>query len=187
SGQRYDFNAPPLKPKEEFTAITTRLLEREGYYREYELSEEFLRELQTVVELAQTHDIELKLFISPTHATLMESLWMKGLSPQYEDWKRAVVAIAPVWDFSGYNSITTEPLSKRMENYVDTSHYSSAVGDLILSQILDGDSSSELPDDFGVWLTPNTLESHFDQIAMERAQWLQTSAQELEFVYQPSY
>ena len=198
TGQRYDFKATPPDREKEFVQMTTRLLEREGYYLKYELSESFLDELQTVVDLAKANDIELKLFISPAHATLTESLRMKGLWRDYEEWKQAVVAIAPVWDFSGYNSITTEALSNEMRYYVDSSHYSTKVGNMILSRLLSETPPSNaqggtvasatagtIPNDFGIWLTPENVDEQSDRIANARIEWRKTYTDDLRFVYQP--
>ncbi|GFZ91240.1 hypothetical protein [Okeania sp. KiyG1] len=73
--------------------------------------------------MCQENNIKLILFISPSHATQWEAIRATGEWSTFEEWKREVVKITPVFDFSGYNTITTEPIHNDMENYRDNSHY----------------------------------------------------------------
>lgn len=184
TGRRYQFGELPSSSEKRFQQMTTRLLETRGYYQDYDLSQEYLADLEAVVDLAAQHDIELHLFISPAHATLMESLYQAGFWPEYEAWKEALVAIAPIWNFAGYNSITTENIGDDMVNYVDSSHYSKAVGDLILDRMLDY-RSDEVPDDFGQLLTKSTLEVHLQDMMARRERWQQTFTDVMQLVYVP--
>ena len=81
----------------------------------------------------------------------------------------------PLWDFSGYNAITTETvpregdLQTRMRWYSDSSHYVPALGRVILDKIFVQPVSasnmvSGIPDDFGVLLTPATLDTQLAAI-----------------------
>jgi hypothetical protein len=140
-------------------------------YGNYQLSQEQLQHLQTFVELCQQNKIEFSIFISPAHAVQWETIQAAGLWEAFEQWKQEVVKIVPVWDFSGYNSITIEPVGDRMENYLDSSHYTQNVGDLILTQILQN-RIKKVPPDFGVLLTPNNVKRRLDKIRNERLTWI---------------
>ncbi len=143
-------------------------------YQNYTLSRQQLNYLNQLIHLCQENQITLEIFISPSHATQGEAIHKARLWSVFEDWKREVVKMTPVWDFSGYNSITTEPISETMNNYFDNSHYRQNVGDLVLNRLLDYHSDT-VPQDFGVWITPETLESHLQTIRANRETWIKTN------------
>ncbi|MEB3828329.1 hypothetical protein [Phormidium sp. CCY1219] len=172
NGLRYVYENEPERPiTEEFANMMGGFMEREGYYKEYELSQEFLGALRDLVEIAKSRDIELKLFISPAHAAQWETLRLAGLWPEFEQWKREVVKIAPVWDFSGYNSITTESIDREMNYYWDSSHYRESVGDLIINRLFDY-QTEKVPSDFGVVIDAESVESHLQNIRRDREAWV---------------
>ncbi|NEQ62463.1 MAG: hypothetical protein F6K53_35770, partial [Moorea sp. SIO4A1] len=103
-----------------------------------------------------------------------ESLRVTRLWPVFEEWKRRLVEITPVWDFSGYNSITTEAISEEMKNYWDSSHYREEVGDLILNRLFSYQAHT-VPEDFGVLITPDNVESHLGKVRNERESWAETN------------
>ena len=150
-------------------------------YKTYTLSPERLKNLQTIVALCQQHNIELQVFISPTHATQYEAIAAANLWSTFEQWKREVSKITPIWDFSGYNSITTESISDRMIHYLDSSHYTQKTGDLVINRILSWQTES-VPQDFGVYLTSETVESHLNKIRLERKLWQNNNPQEVQLV-----
>jgi hypothetical protein len=123
------------------------------------------------VKTSQNNSIKLNIFIPPMHAIHLEKYYIEGSWNLLETWKREVVKIAPVWDFSGYNSITTEPISESMKNYIDSSHYRKEVGDLVLNRILNYQIDT-VPDDFGVLITPENIEQHLAKIRGDRAVWV---------------
>ncbi|MEQ9553735.1 MAG: hypothetical protein RIM23_29445 [Coleofasciculus sp. G3-WIS-01] len=143
-------------------------------YQDYTLSRHQLNYLKQLIHLCQENQITIQIFISPSHATQWEAIRKAGLWSVFEDWKREVVKITPVWDFSGYNRITTEPISERMINYFDNSHYRQNVGDLVLNRLLQY-SSDIVPKDFGVLITPETIESHLHNIRSHRETWVKTN------------
>lgn len=90
-----------------------------GYHTQYKLSEDRFNDFKKIVEFCRQNNIELIVFISPSHATQWEALRVTDRWDSFEEWKRKMVAITPVWDFSGYNSVTSEPIQPIMSNYVD--------------------------------------------------------------------
>lgn len=153
----------------------------DGYYKEYHLSNEFLSDLQEIVSVCKKLNIDIKIFISPSHATQWEAARAAGLWSIFEEWKREVVEIIPVWDFSGYNSITAEPISEDMKNYWDNSHYRKEVGDLVLNRLFHYQEEM-VPDDFGVLITPTNVEDHLSQIRTEQASWTKKDPDKVKFV-----
>lgn len=150
-------------------------------HSEYQLSQSYLNDFQEIVELCKKNNIELIIFISPSHATNWESIYTMERWEIFEQWKRDLVALTPVWDFSGYNSITTEPIAKYMKNYVDNSHYTPEIGDLILQRIFK-QQTAKIPQDFGILLTPQNIESHLQQIKSDRLQWVKNNPEEVDLV-----
>ncbi|MDY6783397.1 MAG: hypothetical protein SW833_12795 [Cyanobacteriota bacterium] len=154
-----------------FQLSVNKFLDDPVLYGNYRLSKEQLQHLKTFVELCQQKHIDFQIFISPAHAVQWETIRAAGLWDIFEEWKQEVVKIAPVWDFSGYNSITTEPVSDTMENYLDSSHYAQNVGDLVLNRILQN-RKERIPLDFGTLLTPGNVKSHIKEIQRDRESWL---------------
>lgn len=146
-----------------------------------------LDELRAMMVLAHARRIELKLFISPSHARQWEVMATAGLTKKWEQWKRALVQINtdeavranrepfPLWDFSGYNAITGEAVPADgdmrtvMRWYTDSSHYTQALGRVLLDRIF-GVTAVEpgVPVDFGVLLTSAGLENQLDAIRSAR-------------------
>jgi hypothetical protein len=143
-----------------------------------------MAELRHIVRASRAHGVELQLFISPVHARQLEVAWGLGLWSTAEEWKRALVRMLeeearetakqpfPLWDFSGYNSITTEsvpPLedsTARMKWYWESSHYRSETGDLVLNRIFGVGANPYA--DFGVMINHANLESYLAHVRTTR-------------------
>lgn len=154
------------------------------YYKlhsNYQFSDQYLNDFQKLVALCKTRGIELKVFISPAHAAQWEAVRATGQWSTFEDWKRKLAKITPVWDFSGYNSITTELIGADMQNYADSSHYRESVGNLVLNRIF-AYQEEKVPSDFGVLLTPDNIESHLAKIRSDREVWTKNRPTELKLV-----
>lgn len=151
------------------------------HHSNHQFSQRYWSDYQKVVELCQQNNIELKVLIPPAHATQWESIYITERWDSFEQWKRELVKLTPVWDFSGYNSITTEAIAERMNNYVDHSHYTPAVGDLILNRIYSR-QTEKIPKDFGVLLTTENVEQHLAQIRHDRLLWLSARPEEVQLV-----
>ncbi len=150
-------------------------------HSDYEFSRQYWSDFEKLVELCQENNIKLKVFISPSHATQWESIYMTNRWQVFEEWKRNIVQLTPVWDFSGYNSVTTEKVSNVMNNYVDNSHYTPAIGDLILNKMFDY-QADKVPKDFGILLTKNNIEEHLNKIEVNRQDWLENNPEEVSLV-----
>ncbi|MGR9106081.1 MAG: hypothetical protein ACU843_04030 [Gammaproteobacteria bacterium] len=130
-----------------------------------------------ILEDSHRKNIDLTILISPAHARQWELVAAAGLWDKWEMWKREVVRVNeevarwyrrepfPLWDFSGYNTYTTETVPKRgdrkttMKWYWESSHYRQALGDLVLDRVLGySDPDREIADDFGVPLSGANVE-----------------------------
>lgn len=151
------------------------------FHADYQFSEEYFNEFKKIVKLCQERGIELKVFIPPAHATDNEAIRVTGQWQTFEEWKKKMVEVVPVWDFSGYNSVVTEPIQARMRNYADNSHFTTRVGNWILDRIFLTNTET-VPADFGVLLTPENVESHLAQIERDREAWSAQHPDEVQLV-----
>lgn len=146
--------------------------------------------LDRLLRLARKHDVDLKLFFSPMHARNAEVLAATGQWMDFENWKREVVRMVddegrsssghsswPIWDFSGYNSVTTESLPDQrqgegleMVGYWDPSHYRKSVGNLILAELFSNPGRQFTPS-FGVKLTGHNIEMHLSDIRIAQSDY----------------
>lgn len=158
-----------------------------------------LREFRELVRLARTMNIDLDLYISPSHARQWELIRAAGLWPQFETWKQGLVKILEeesphspdkmeyrLWDFSGYTSITTEPLPdtadsrQDMKYYLDSSHFSPETARLVLNRIFAERSRKfDFPADFGVAINQKNIDSHLAEIRKQQARYRVTHPDEI--------
>ena len=81
----------------------------------------------------------------------------------------------PAYDFSGYSTVTEEPLPAagthdEMRYYWDSSHFKSLVGDYALDLVLgDGSAPDRAQSDFGVTLTVDNIESVIEEQRQRQA------------------
>lgn len=132
----------------------------------------------SVAELCKSGS-KLLLYINPTHAMTSDALYRAGKWAAMEAWQgqlaglgqrhRAAGCDVRVFDFSGFNSVTTEAIPQAsgvpdMLYFWEASHYRANVGEMILNRMFG--QSDGVPADFGVELTPATLTGH---LAAQRA------------------
>lgn len=111
------------------------------------------RDLRQIMRTSSAENIELAIFFHPYHGQFLDLLRDAGLWHSFETLKQQVYAMAAeesrrrpgpirVFDFSGYNDITTEMVpgdrTTQMKWYWEPGHYKSELGNLIISDILHG-------------------------------------------------
>ena len=106
----------------------------------------------------------------------MEAIHARGLWKEFESWKVRVATITPYWDFSGYNSVTTEPVNQLTNGYWDISHYRSHIGDLMLERIFGGGLDPAYSD-FGTRVTAANTEFALHRAIEGRDSWLRSNAE----------
>lgn len=130
-----------------------------------------------MLEFARERHVDLRLYISPAHARSTEVLHMLGLSGRFEEWQRELVRTIeaeaassggpafPLWDFSGYSSVSAEamppddPNGPRSRWYWESSHYRAELGDLVLDRIFGHQEPGRtVPPDFGVRLASGNID-----------------------------
>jgi hypothetical protein len=130
-----------------------------------------------LVRTARQSGVDVRFYLEPLHARMMLAIQDAGLWPQFEDWKRGIVDVLseeakasgkpqfPIWDFSGFNSVTDEHVpgpedkTTRMRWFWEDSHYNKEAGDMILDRVLDYQAPGRtIPQDFGIRLRPENIE-----------------------------
>lgn len=169
-------------PKEGFTFHDPQGVETDlvGWYRQ-------------TLRFAYAENIDLRLFISPSHAYLFEAIYAAGLAETWEEWKRLLVTINaeeasraarepfPFWDFASYNSYSavTVPTSSgkgvAMEYFWDAGHYRQELGNILLDRVL-GDAPS---DGFGVRLNTFNMDDYLAGIRQSRKVYRSDFAEEV--------
>jgi hypothetical protein len=133
--------------------------------------------IRRMVEFCITEGIALRIVITPAHAHQYEIASAVGAWASMQDGKRRLVNVlaelavahpksqpVALWDFSGYSSVTTEPLPPsegrdEMRFYWDSSHFKGEVGDYVLDRIFGVSSPGRsVPADFGTLLTRETID-----------------------------
>lgn len=157
-----------------------------------------LEEIRAILSRAHREHITLKLLISPAHARQWETLATSGLWNKWEEWKHRLVQMNeeeaqrtgqspfPLWDFSGYHSISTETVPTLgntktfMHWYFESSHYTPAAGDLVLDRIFNFKSRERsVADDFGVLLNSGNIDTHLSNIRLARVHYRQTHPEDV--------
>ena len=161
----------PRKPFEKFVIRPPRAL------RDYDYDRSSIFLLGDLLTRFADAGLTTYLFISPGHVRSIEALAASGLYDTFDQWKRDLAALVDqvnagavearsvtLWDFSGYNSITTERVPARGEEgeltwFWDKSHYKPATGDMVVARMLNLDGNvARPPEDFGVQLSGATVD-----------------------------
>ena len=150
--------------------------------------------IQRIIAFCRAHDIALILYITPAHAHQLEIAVVTGEWPAIENGKRALVKMLaddaskhpdrspiPLYDFSSYNSITTEDLPppgsrEEMKYYWESSHFKEVVGDLVLNRIL---NAGRAPKDFGIRLDSSTIEPALAGIRAQQQAYRASHAEDI--------
>ncbi len=156
-----------------------------------------LDDFRAMLTLAHRHHIDLRFFISPSHARQWETLAVAGLWDKWEVWKRRLVQhnqdVAlesgamplPLWDFSGYDAISTEPVptaderDRIMHWYSDSSHYTPDLGVRIMQRIF-GQPVAGVPADWGVLLNSHQIDAWLARLRAARADYSRTHQQDID-------
>ncbi len=154
--------------------------------------------IERIVEFCRAKGIDLKIFLTPSHVHQLEITAAAGEWPSIENGKRNLLRILAddaqehpnqppikLYDFSGYSSITTEPLPekgsfKEMAYYWDSSHFKQNVGDMALDQMFDVKRKGEpLPEDFGVLVTADHLDNWLSRIEARQKEYREHNKNEV--------
>jgi len=160
------------------------------------LDETELQNFREILETANKYKVDLRLAVAPVHARYIEMLDRNGQGTLFEEWKRLITRIVeasrttdqafPLRDFSGYNDFTTEPVPENglAHYYFESSHFTKALGNELLSRLLVDDNSSP-PGGFGFHMVSGQIETHLAEIREDRELYRQERATELATLPRP--
>ena len=121
-------------------------------------------DVRAMIAFCRRHDITLTLIVPPFHVGLLEIFRKAGLWPDFLQWQRDLVALLPrdggtsvtLWNFSGANRYTTDPVPRRPGDvgetvrwYWEFTHFKPALGERMLARMLGRPSDGR----FGTMLT----------------------------------
>ncbi|MDY6914683.1 MAG: hypothetical protein SVT52_09550 [Planctomycetota bacterium] len=155
-----------------------------------------------MVRRCRDRGVELMVVILPVHALQLEAIRAAGLWETFETWKTDMVnSLADdadahrrakpfvLWDFTGYSGIVAEPVpakgqtTVRMKWFWESSHFKKKLGDLAICRILaQAPPGGEMPDDFGVKLTPANIASHLARIRANREAYARKHPEHIQMV-----
>ncbi|WP_219118168.1 hypothetical protein [Janthinobacterium sp. UMAB-56] len=137
----------------------------------------------------------LRVYINPTHALTLAALYWRGKWEAMQQWQHDLARLAGrhqrqgcdvrVFDFSGFNSITSEPIpqvtgAREMRYYWEASHYRDNVGRFILARLFGG--LRQPPADFGVELTESGIAAHLADMRAARERYHAQHAEEMAYL-----
>jgi hypothetical protein len=136
-------------------------------------------EFSKIIDLCAKNHIRLIAFVQPLYAIEIDRCTDQWSA--YSDWMKELASRmssnpalqGELWDFSGYNSMSTEPLPlptdkfNNMHYYWEASHYRKIVGDMVLERIFKGTG----PSTFGQLVTASTVNDDLQRLQGEKEAW----------------
>lgn len=154
--------------------------------------------LRNILRIGHREGADVRLFVTPSHAWQLECIRARGIWHLFDEWKRQLVAVNeeeaaragaepfPLWDFFHCNSITTEPVppagdrETRMAYFLEGSHFSKQTGRMVLDRLFaDSATGQPVPEDFGIRMTPDTIDRHLELAAKAFAAWRETVPEDI--------
>jgi hypothetical protein len=194
AGERNGFQVRSLKPGASQRALFQKVLRSLAYsYAVVRSSPEEMQAFRHMLAVCRENNIGITLAINPVHALDLELMRAGGNWEGFEQWKRDIVSIvaeesmtgrAALWDFTGYWPPTVEEVppagdtTTRMRFYFENSHYTPAMGALMLDHMFGSASAPE----FGTKISTTNIEGHLQRIREQRATYAGTHADEIQMV-----
>ena len=140
-------------------------------YGQFDSFEKHMKAVEDTLAYAASKGVKVCLYTSPLHGMVIESLFQAGADKAFLRWKRHVAALAhkhkmPAWDYMNYNSISRTSQAEAARYFFDGAHFTPLVSRMILSRYFA--VGSERPEDFGVPLTPDTVDAQWEVLLRER-------------------
>jgi len=125
------------------------------------LTNEVFTQIEEMIALSKKNNFSLIFFVNPMHnQPYLNYAW--GFIPI----KERLASITDFYDFSGFNSVTTNNL-----NYYEDGHCRYLVGDIIIRRIF-GCGNINIPDDFGVLVTKKNVAEYIKKQKWELEKYL---------------
>lgn len=136
---------------------------------------------RSIIEICESNNINIKVYINPVHNTYLESIDACGANAYFEEWKRQLVKITPVWDFAYHSEVVNEPFSLSRRYWRHAQHPMALTGDFVLKKI----AGKDLPKDvgeFGILLCENNVEESLAKEREAHEKWRQENQETVQSV-----
>jgi hypothetical protein len=189
---------PGQSQREIFAARIRGFLTDPQTYAGFRYSQQRLEVFRRMVRRCREARVELIVFIPPVHALQLETMRAAGLWPTFERWKADLARIlaeegversVPLWDFTGFAGCVAEPVplagdtKTRMKWYLESSHFTPALGELVLARVLKpGGNSTSV--EFGTRLTVENVPEHLARLQAARQAYAAANPEEIRWVEQ---
>lgn len=112
-----------------------------------------LDSISRIKEMCEERGINFMVVQAPVYHEYYSQFDMEEIA----DFTRRLADVTPFWDFS-YSSVSFEP-----RYFYDATHFRNCVGRMALARIFD-DDSIYIPDDFGMYVTPENVEECINKL-----------------------
>lgn len=155
--------------------------EKRVNFDHYVLDTKKVEMFRKIVETCKEKNIDLKIVVSPAHALYWETIFQSGRWDDFENWKRELSAIYPIYDFSGFSIFNAEALSKDKSGLYlyELSHYTPFYGKMILDKIYGVEDRCP---DTGFLLTKNTVNEHLRTLKKQREAWIKQNPDQIDWL-----
>ena len=127
--------------------------------------------IRQTLQMAQTNNIKIVMFINPYHSDYLTIIRLAGLWDQFLLWKRQLTKLAEefntqLWDFSGFNKLSNlQPpeigdTKSLLQWFWEPAHYRNQYGNLMLTQMLNTSCDQANLSANGELLTASSINDH---------------------------
>lgn len=146
-------------------------LHQASMYKYFDIDEKSLKKFQSLVDICKERSINLKVFFNPTQAPYWEAFFQHGYWEKLEELKTKLCHIYPLWDFSGFNPVTTRNQDNQACSlYYECSHFRPVLGKMLIDILFEKKSP---PVQFGHMLNSETVKEALLFEREERDIWAQ--------------
>ncbi|GEM_PF-5309935 len=191
--------------RRDFIVLTANYMTNQETFAGYKYGPDRIELLRKLMKRCRMNGIDLHVIVIPAHAWHLEVIRAVGLFPIYEQWLRDLKlaasetrlatadsnSVLTLWDFGGYNTVTTEPIPKLgdtttpMKWFWDMVHCNHLTADCVLDKVLDCPNPARaIPDDFGVKLSPENMEDRILELREKGEQYRKSHPTEVEEIQQ---
>lgn len=112
--------------------------------------------IRETVRFCRERNVACTLYTSPVFYRHIDMVYGIGLGNTFEYWKKELASIQPYTDFCTYSALSKEPMKFR-----DSSHVIGDIGEMVFARLFS--DRHTVPADFGILVTPATIEAHTTQ------------------------
>lgn len=161
-----DLGTPMIETPEQFLKAEKKMI-----FDDYVIDSKKVEMFRKLVQTCQKNNIDLKVAFCPAHANYWETIYQCGRWKDFEDLKRELSAIYPIFDFSGFSEFNTELLSKDAYGtyFFELSHFTPHYGKIILDKAY---GIEDRCPQGGFLLTQDTVEKHLKTLREQREVWI---------------